>query len=230
MFNYNDIEYTIKDPTGKERKGFVEIDFLEILQTIVPEQSNILDIGANIGNHTIFFEKVMKAKKVYSFEPITDVFKIMLNNFKNNDLMNVVPYNIAISSKEKTLQCISKMPKFHGSYWLWYDDEEYTHPYDMGYLGHNHCNGDTVTDTIISKPLDLLGIKEKIHLIKIDVEGMELEVIKGASTIIKRDRPVLQIEVCKNNKHIIHNMLIQLGYKKKHTKVFKNENQLWVSS
>lgn len=54
------------------------------MQKRLGENKIVVDIGANIGNHTVFFANVCKAKKVYSFEPQEKVFEILKKNVEIN--------------------------------------------------------------------------------------------------------------------------------------------------
>jgi FkbM family methyltransferase len=229
-FIYKNREFSIQDIKGNEFEHFRELSFLKIIDTLLPSCSVSLDIGANIGNHSIFMSKILMCSVIHAFEPIPYLYDKMLFNLENNDIQNVIPHNIALSSKESTLKCISKLPDNHGSYWLWYENEEALHPYERGYLSHKDCDGSEYTKSIPSKRLDDVLLKysiDKIHYIKIDVEGMELEVLNGGINTIIRHRPLLQIEVSKDNFETVASLLNRLGYIRSYRTIFKGENQLW---
>lgn len=60
----------------------------------------IIDVGANIGNHSLFFGNVCNAKRVYAFEPIESTYKVLERNVDINDLNDVIKtYNIALGSR-----------------------------------------------------------------------------------------------------------------------------------
>ena len=61
-------------------------------------------------------------------------------------------------------------------------------------------------------PLDSIGIKEKIDLIKIDVEGAEIDVLMGALKTLKKNKPLVVIESF-TNKAVIDTIFTELGYK-----------------
>jgi len=226
-FIYNNQEVLIIDSLGEERNGFVELEFLKIIDGLVNHNSTIVDVGCNIGNHTIFFSKVMKCKKVFSFEPIPDLYQRMLSNFKMNDISNVVHFNMALSSKTSMLRCISKLPNNYGSYWLWYDGEEFKHPYDQGYSVHKGCDGSSYVDLIKSTTLDSIIDDVLVDLIKIDVEGMEMEVLLGGINTITINKPMMHIEVSVDNIQKIINFMKPLGYRRIKKETFDNSNQLW---
>ena len=65
--------------------------------------------------------------------------------------------------------------------------------------------------TYAFRPLDSMKIKEKIDLIKIDVEGHEIETLEGAKNTIKENKPVIVIESF-DKKQEVDNFLFALGY------------------
>ena len=153
----------------------------------------ILDIGANIGNHSIYFAKECNAAKVISFEPISKTFEILKRNIELNNLQNIIiPYN-------------------------WGIGDTYSHAlaseYNLSNIGgtslHNAYNGEIETYSI-----DELNIDENIALIKIDVEGFEEKVIRGALKTIEKNMPMIMVEAWENSNTIfsIIGMLYKLGY------------------
>jgi len=175
------------------KKTFYEIYFLEKIRIFVKENSVFLDIGANIGNHTIFFAKILGAKKIYAFEPQEDIFRILKKNLFLNKISDKVSlYNIALGSK-KTFGRIKSIKK-------------------------NNFGSFAIKEGLGGKikivPLDSFGIKEKIHLIKIDVEGFEKEVLKGARNTISKNKPFCWIEVQPENKGFVFSFFRLLNYKR----------------
>jgi hypothetical protein len=56
-------------------------------------------------------------------------------------------------------------------------------------------------------------VTNRVDLIKIDVEGMELDVLEGAQASLLRYKPIMLIEVIKTNRQLLQDRLISLGYK-----------------
>jgi FkbM family methyltransferase len=153
---------------------------------ILLKQLNInsiaVDVGANIGYYTLQMAK--KAKKVYAIEPDKKCFEILKKNVKENNLNNVVLINKAASDKKEKKYLIrdeknqgnSKIkPTSNPSL----DKEGNTNNWDL----------------IMAETLDNILINEQyISLIKVDTQGWEPEVIKGAKKTIKRDEPILFLE------------------------------------
>ena len=153
--------------------------------------SIVLDIGTNIGNHTLYFLNECEAKLVYCFEPIKDTFHVLEENIKINHLESrVVPMNVAVGKNSGKAR--------------------------VGYYTKDNT-GMTTLDLssdgdIKVVSIDELGIPKKIGLVKIDVEGFEVDVIRGMMVTIQRDTPFLFIEIQNTNFDIVNSMLQEFGY------------------
>ena len=66
------------------------------------EAKVIYDIGANIGNHTVYFAKKLNAEKIYSFEPMSINYKMLEKNIADNNIKNVKAYNIALGAENSS--------------------------------------------------------------------------------------------------------------------------------
>lgn len=161
----------------------------------------VVDVGAHIGYHTIALSKeVGPSGKVFSIEPHPDNFKLLEKNVKVNNCSNVLPVNVALSDKEG----------FQKLYLGRYSGECSIH-----YLKVKK-NFLTVPVTTFDSLLSKLKTHE-INLIKIDVEGAELEVLKGAertlvenkhlSIVVEVHEPLMRVADCK-----IHQYLKSKGF------------------
>jgi FkbM family methyltransferase len=136
------------------------------------ETTTALDIGANIGNHSILFAKYFS--KVYSFEPNINTFKLL--EFNSSYRKNISPLNVGIGD-------------FDGKLLMYEDDENYG--------ASSVIYADEAKSAVEIKVIKLDSISnnfENIKLIKIDVEGMELNVLKGAIETIKINYPIIAFE------------------------------------
>lgn len=154
----------------------------------------ILDIGANIGNHSLYFATVMHPLKVYSFEPIKETYDILRTNIEINGLSNtIIPLNVACGAEAAR----GKRKNFNY--------------HNIGGTSILECQeGEFDVCTI-----DSIKIKDKIALIKIDVEGFEEKVILGSLQTIKKNRPIIMVEAFDeaNTFWSIYGILSELGYK-----------------
>ena len=194
------LPYYNKDSIQKhiiQTRNFYELDFLNHICTIkngivskAIQDGFVLDIGANIGNHTIFF-LTKKAKKVISFEPVKDTFDILKKNIEINNFQNKVNlFNIGVGQTK-------------GKAILKY--------YNSKNIGMSQLSSDKNGDIPILS-LDELNIEEHINFIKIDVEGFEADVIKGMTETIKRNKPLIMIEIRDYLFAEIEDILLSIGY------------------
>lgn len=194
------LPYYNKDSIQKhiiQTRNFYELDFLNHICTIkngivskAIQDGLVLDIGANIGNHTIFF-LTKKAKKVISFEPVKDTFDILKKNIEINNFQNKVNlFNIGVGQTK-------------GKAILKY--------YNSKNIGMSQLSSDKNGDIPILS-LDELNIEEHINFIKIDVEGFEADVIKGMTETIKRNKPLIMIEIRDYLFAEIEDILLSIGY------------------
>lgn len=138
----------------------------------------VLDIGANIGFHTLYFsELVGNTGKVIAFEPILSTFSVLTTNVKLNDFENIILKNIALGDENKILEI--------------YVDNNNQNP------GENNLftKGNTLIDC--KKGDDILA-NVKVDFIKIDVEGYELFALKGLFNTLQNHRPKIVFEYDKN--------------------------------
>lgn len=123
----------------------------------------ILDIGANIGNHTIFFTKYLKSS-VIAYEPHAGNFDLLKMNINNNVCSNSIAINKAITSDGRRVDIISDRPT------------------NMGIVNikDNEKGLPTATPKDIASAFNLTDLR----LIKIDCEDSSLEVLEAFSKII----------------------------------------------
>lgn len=124
---------------------------------------NFIDIGANMGLHSLYLSP-LKNVNIYSVEPSAGNFKLLLHNIALNNSKNIYPINIGLSDKDSFGYLGNSVPKNSGTVQI--TEETRTNDSYLVRL----C---TLADLIKH-----LGIKT-IQLIKIDVEGFEMNVFKG---------------------------------------------------
>lgn len=151
----------------------------------------LLDIGANIGNHTLFFFFECGIGTAICFEPIVDTFQILNRNIIANNLAEKVTlHNCAVGDKEGLASVVYFDKKNIGA----------------TQIGIDH-DGQIPMITI-----DSLHLKDPIKIIKIDVEGFEKSVLKGCQETIIKNKPYILIEIQPENLDEITKMLCNIGY------------------
>lgn len=132
-----------------------------------------VDIGANVGNHTLYAALVMKAAKVIAFEPNPLAFKACQYSVLLNQLADRVEvHNVGLSDVDEQAQI------------RWSGERN---------LGATQL--ETGAGALILKHGDDVLAGEMPSLIKIDVEALEIKVLGGLTETLKRARPVLFVEV-----------------------------------
>lgn len=168
--------------------SFFEHENLRIIQDYLPKQCTIIDVGANIGNHSIFFSLLNRDNEIYAFEPHHVNYDILLKNLKLNNLSNVKTYPLAVGSQTGKGNLIELPNKNLSDTMVEYDDD-------------GKISFTSLDEFIKEEKL------EKIDLVKIDVEGFEENVIKGMLQLSIKYDPIYWIEIWDDNIESIFNLL-----------------------
>lgn len=148
-----------------------ELDMLRDMASRISAGDLVLDVGANIGNHSLYLAAICHCQ-VVSFEPnahLADALRYSASLNGLSEQMTIHPTGVGATSA-------------HASFAELQPDN----------LGSQRLILDQGDIRVIA--LDQLPTLKNVRMIKIDVEGMELEVLRGAKKIIARDRPILYIE------------------------------------
>ena len=139
--------------------------------------TNIIDVGANFGYHTLFFSKEVECN-VFAFEPQIQNFMLLKNNIEYNEIKNVICYNLECGDKRDDV----KMPVFENESTV-----------NMGDFTPTvlTTNKYSITKSVLLDDINF----EKIDLIKIDVQGWEKKVLQGAYNLLNKYKPALIVEV-----------------------------------
>lgn len=179
---------------------FSELEW-QVIDRLTPVGATVIEVGANIGAHTVSLaNKVGRQGFVYAFEPQPIVFQNLCANLALNGLTNVQAVNAGCAA--------------HVS--------EILFPH-INYAEHGNFGAISLAevakrqDGCIKVPivdLDSACPVGALSLIKIDAEGMETPVIKGATGLIRRFRPVLYVENDRLEKsEELIALLFELGYR-----------------
>jgi FkbM family methyltransferase len=166
--------------------GMFERSTRSALKELVKSSSVVLDIGANIGVHTLLLaDLVGSSGRVLSFEPTEFAIRKLRRNLEINPQFakRVTPYHCFLASKDG-----AEVPDSIYSSWPLTEAED---------LHSKHLGRAMPTDTARARTID--GILAElggpsIQLVKIDVDGFESEVLRGATTLL-RDRPIFVMEL-----------------------------------
>ncbi len=183
-----------------------DFDGLKLLH-IDKKKINIIDVGASDGIASKFFNNNLNVGTIYCFEPNEYFLKILRKTKQSNIVIK--PYAIGNKNIKKKIY----FPRYN---FLKnnYDIISYAH-YDQKLMSHflldfKFRRNLTIASSILT--IKKIGLfKKKIDLIKIDTNGFELSIIKGLIKTIKKDLPVLLIEMNKDEKRI-SNILKKFNY------------------
>lgn len=181
-------------------RSFYEHYLLLKIKPLIKPSSVVVDVGANIGNHTVFFSKVCGARNVYSFEPGRVAFSLLEKNIAINNLVGIVPVNVAIGSKGGRASLTRYSQKNIG-----------------GTMLSETSEGEYEVRTLDSFEL------EHVDFMKIDVESSEGLVLEGAKDTIERCRPNLLLEILSDSPdNQVRSRLRDYGYEQ-HSAVSKTD-------
>jgi len=168
----------------------------------------ILDCGANIGVMTVEMAKeCLGWGQVWAFEPQERLYYALCGNIALNNLFNASAMNIALGSTTGLLRIPQPNYQLPGSF----GSLELRRTDDTEYIGQSISYADKDLVDIRMFAIDDLGL-ERADFLKVDVEGMELEVLSGALKTIEKNRPVLHVEWLKSGLDEIKSFLAPLDY------------------
>lgn len=160
--------------------GEFEKSELEVCRKYISRTSIIIDIGANIGLHSIYFSSLATEGYVLALEPSLATFELLLKNVDGKE--NIAPLNLAISDQGGVL--------------------EFFHAADGAYSSLKDTKRTTIAKTTrvpcmtIDDVVSALRLGS-VDLVKIDVEGFEYNVLKGMTKTISAFHPVIFCEIYK---------------------------------
>lgn len=178
---------------------FFEAKLLSMVHAmnLVGPASTVCDIGASIGNHTVYFGRLMGADRILAFEPQPSCYATLTTNIDLNGLSNhATAYNCMVGSVTGN----GRIARFN--------------PKNLGGTAFEPAEGGAIPmfalDDVITAD-DLASL----DLIKIDVEGMQGEVLKGAEGILDARKPALWVEILEKDRSYAATVdfLGRFGYK-----------------
>lgn|GEM_PF-2124855 len=180
------------------RHNFFSIEALERTRKWVKPDSHILDIGGNIGNHSIFWAGVVGTARIYNFEPMASTFAIQAKNMAINELEHIVKtYPWALG--EKSGRGRISLPDAQ----------------NMGSVQILEAIDGECTMESLDALLEAGTFRESpsISFVKIDVEGFESGVLRGGAKFFTHYKPLILVEIFDRNKGEVFSILESFGYR-----------------
>ena len=150
-----------------------------------------VDAGAHIGFHTVTMAKLVSPGMVLAFEPQGDVHAELQRNLQLNGLTNVLPLRYALTDQNRLMEMEPRGKR-------------------AGIVRVGHGG-----EAIVGRTLDSFPISG-LCLMKIDVEGHMVEVLRGAKETILREKPVIVIEIGPPKMAATRAVLEEYGYDLEH--------------
>jgi FkbM family methyltransferase len=185
---------------------------LSILRSFISTGATVIDVGANIGTHTLPFSRWVGSGRVISVEAQPAICEILRLNCRQNGCANVEVVSAICGEKRRHV-------KFR---------PDYTSDENFGGISFADAQSDTrlalrrwldrlrssVATSIPVTTLDNLSRGRRVSFIKLDIEGMELDALRGGRELIVRCRPVIFFEQ-NNTAHLseTYDYLAGIGYR-----------------
>lgn len=189
----NDVKLSVVEDPICEHHNFYDLALLEKWSRYVQCKQSVFDVGARIGSHSIYFSNVLKCNEIYSFEPNQSTFDILAKNIADNGIKNIKLFNEGLSDRNYIASIKPQSAR-----------EELA-----------SLEPDEFESTIKLIALDDFVIAKEVtpDCIKIDVDGFEYYVLKGAIKTLTKYRPLLWIELKSSTAMQCLDLLFEIGYK-----------------
>jgi FkbM family methyltransferase len=199
MFHYVDDEVIGQ---SLRRYGQWAIDEIALLSHILRHGApgDFIDLGANVGTHTVAIATLFPDASVYSFEANPSAYQLLSTNVTSNGLVNANLFNYLIGAFSAMARVVSNER----------DVGKNLGAVAFQVVPAEHATGRLMLQVALD---DLYPIDDSVALIKADLEGMELSALRGARGTMRRCRPCLYFENgAQVNGGPLFDELIELGY------------------
>jgi len=162
-----------------DQNQLYDIQTIEVMKRVLSDNSNCIDVGCHTG---VFLDEILKLAPKgfhYGFEPLPDLSKLLTSKFKGFDKVEIQGLALSDVDGEAIFQHVVSNPGYSGLKQRRYDKP----------------NEEIKQITVLTKRLDdIIQHSISISFIKIDCEGAELQVLRGAAETLKRCKPVIVFE------------------------------------
>lgn len=181
---------------------------IDLFRSLLPEDGVVSEVGSNIGMHTVPLAKHCKFGEVIAYEPQRPIYYVLAGNLALNNCLNVTAQHVAVMHQGGTLQI---------------ETSDYDTPWNYGnfsvtagFSDEREFPGATRREPVRSIALDedphVLRLS-RLDMLKIDAEGAEPDILKGAHKIIRQHLPFNYVEGTKPDvTQQVDECLGRLGY------------------
>lgn len=185
-----------------------EQEISNLMKQLLTKEDTFIDCGAHVGFFTCLAAEL--CKHVYAFEAEKENYKSLSHNIKINKYDNVQAFHNAVGDECKKVNLTVNLDN-DGGHGLW---DVSKHPFNERTRAEKIKH-----ETVPMVTIDSLELNEPVKLIKIDVEGCELMVLKGAENLIKKYSPTVIAEINNSalnemgtDKGDVYDYMLSLGY------------------
>ena len=191
--------YTLKNDKNEK-------DFFHFLK-MIPENTIVLDIGANIGIMTVHLARTIRNVLVFSFEPMPNNINAFLRIIKFFKLKNVQLFEMALGNSEGEIEMV--MPIISNVRM-----QGLSHVVHESIPENNEGEKFKVPLKKLDNLIEIMNATKRISAIKIDVENFEFFVLDGAKNLLLKHKPIVYAELWENeNRENCFELFKQINYK-----------------
>ncbi len=184
-----------------------EIAMLSQILRDLGSNLTVLDVGANFGTYSIALARSVGPEgKIHAFEPQRLIYNLLVGSVAINSFTNIYCHNIAVGDREGRVE----IPQY-----------DYHRPMNFGSVEFGESQQEKLDQTRMHEASKTEYVRvatvdsfdfPTVSLVKIDVEGMESQVLDGSKQTIRRCRPVLFVEYLKGDREALREKLLSLDY------------------
>ncbi len=162
---------------------------VSLYRRLLKPHDMVIEVGANLGLHTVPLARIVAPGQVICFEPQGPIFNILCGNLALNNLINVQPHRLVVGEHRGLVNL---------------ESTSYDTPWNYGGFSVTAGFGSErpFPGELKSEPTSVVALDEfpqtaslpRLDLLKVDTEGFELGVLRGAHQLIARTRPMLFVE------------------------------------
>lgn len=187
-----------------------EVDFVAGVLGALHTDPVVLDVGANFGTWSLGLARRIGNGVVHAFEAQRIIFNMLAGTTALNGLLNVHCHNLAIGAEDGRLE----VPQY-----------DYYRQMNFGSVEFGREQGERLfqerghdparLEYVSMRSIDSLDFP-RVDFIKLDIEGMEEDAVRGAERTLRRDEPLMFVEVLKCDRDSLRARLEALGYTARH--------------
>ncbi|WP_158802903.1 FkbM family methyltransferase [Acidisoma sp. L85] len=188
-------------------EGHGDIELMRSILATIEAPHVFVDVGANVGAYSLGLTSAIGSQgKIYAFEPQRIIFNMLAGTMALNGVTNVFCHNIALGEREDLIE----IPQFDYDKSLNFGSIEFG-PQQKEALSQTRGKNPEKIEYVRLATLDSFEFTN-VNLLKIDAEGMEMQILEGANQTISNCRPVMYIEFFKSDRTALQQKIISHDY------------------